>query len=217
MSCKFPYRIVLVITLGVLLLPPATRALSPADRQFLWQAANAQMSAAQASDDFLRTAEAYQKLIDAGVRNGPLFANLGTAFLQAGRNPEALEAFLRAERYAGSDPEIKAGIRTAIARLQKNDEAALPWYRIPLCWHFELGGPVRAAIATMAFALFWIALALRFLGIRRIARPLLGLALLGIVLFGSSTATTLYQETHARRPVFANGETETAPAAVTPP
>ncbi len=33
----------------------------------------------------------------------------------------------------------------------------------------------------------------------------------------SSTATTLYQENRAHRPVFANGEAETAPAAVTPP
>lgn len=217
MTCRTPSCVAAVLALGVVLLPLAVYALSPAERQFLWQAANAQMSTAQASDDFLRAAEAYQKLVDAGVHNGPLFANLGTALLQAGRNNEAREAFLRAERYSGSDPEISAGIRAALARQQKSDAIALPWYRIPLFWHFEWGAPVRAVTTIILFTLFWIGLALRFLGLRRIARSLLAIALLGIILFGSSTATTLYQETRTHRPVFTDREQEPSPAPVTPP
>mgnify|MGYP001608864109 CR=1 FL=1 len=202
---------------GVMLCILPAEASTEMERRFIWDEATTQISTARTPDDFLNAARTYQKLADAGVRNGPLFYNLGTALLKAGQYGDATEALLRSERYMGTNPEIRRNLLLASARGQKGRDVYLPWYRIPLFWHFELGGPVRAAVATMAFTHFWIALALRFLGSRRIARPLLGVALLGIVLFGSSTATTLYQETRAHRPVFANSETETAPATVTPP
>ena len=191
----------LIFAIG-LVASPSVRADRSAENAFLWQEANAIMASAHAPFDFQQAASTYQKLVDSGVRNGPVFANLGTALLQANRNAEALQAFLRAERYLGYDPEIARGIQTAIARIEKAPDAPLPWYRFLLFWHFRLSCPTRAALAAGAFSLFWIALTLRLVKWDRAARSLLILALAGLVLFGSSVVVTLYQEANAPRPLL---------------
>ena len=191
------------ILLSYFLFTLATGFASNSDeRSFFWQEANSMMASAREPADFLQAAATYQKLVDTGARNGPVFANLGAALLQANRNQDALNAFLRAERYLGYDREITRGIQTAIARIEKTPDAPLPWYRFLLSWHFRLACATRAWIAGGAFCLFWVALTFRRVGWHRLARPLLVLALVALALFGSSAATSLYQEANATRPLL---------------
>ena len=174
-------------------------ALDGSERTFIWNEANAIMAAATKPDDFRRAAQTYQKLTDAGVRNGPLFYNLGTALLQAGQYANALDALARAERYLGRQPDIRRNMSIALARKQKTPRVEWPWYRILLFWHFNLSGATRTVIAVAAFTLFWLALTLRRLGLRRGLNAVVLLSLLAIVAFGSSMATTWHQEMTAHR------------------
>ena len=168
------------------------------EHQFMWDEANARMAAARAPADFLRAADTYSKLAGAGVRNGPLFYNLGTAFLKGGRYEDAQTFLLRAERYMGRDPDIRQNLRLAMARGRKNVAVVLPWYRFPLFWHYGIPGPTRMTLAVCAFFCCWIALILGTLGPRRVGRRLLIPALAILVLFGSSILTSLHQESGAR-------------------
>jgi len=130
------------------------------------------------------------------VRNGPVFINWGIALFQAGHPAEAREAFLRAERYVGHDPEIVRSLRLTTARIEKvpEAEATLPWYRIPLAWHFALPCALRFQIALGAFILFWAALISGLFGGGRWSRRIAWAALMVLALFGSSALTTLHLE-----------------------
>ncbi len=183
----------LLILFAVGLTAVATQA-QPEEGEFLWQEANSRMQNAQSPLDFALAADIYHQMIERGIRNGPVFINWGIALFQAGHPAEAREAFLRAERYIGSDPEIARSLRLATARMEKNPEAMLPWYRIPLFWHYALPCALRFQIAAGAFILAWGALIAGFFGGGRWARRLMWLALIVLAVFGSSALTTLHLE-----------------------
>jgi hypothetical protein len=164
-------------------------------RRFIWDEANSRTGAARTPADFLAAARAYEGLVAAGVRSGPLFYNLGIALLKAGEYDAALAALLRAERYEGTNPDIERNLRLAFARGQTDRSVSLPWYRVPLFWHYGLAAPVRLTVAAVAFSLCWLALLLRFARwARGFARPLLTFAAMALILFGSSAATSLREE-----------------------
>lgn len=188
-----PAILILLGTSGLL------QAESLEEQTFLWQEAQVRMSSARTPEDFMKAAEIYQQLLDRGVANGPLLVNLGTALLKANRPEEAFSAYERAEHYQGHDPDIIRGLRLANARIQKSNEAPLPWYRTLLFWHFGLSCAWRMQIAAGAFIVFWMLLAGRITIGRKIPRALIGLVLALFILFGTSAATSIYQDAHAPR------------------
>lgn len=184
--------------LTAVLLSAAVSAAQQADslmgRRFLWNEAQARMGSARTTEAFTGAADTYRRLIETGVRNGPLFYNLGLALMQAERYEEALSGFHRAERYMGSNEDIKHNIRICLSQGDQDKATGLPWYRFLLFWHFGLPGSVRLTIALSAFAVCWLSLLLRLIGPRQTAEALLAMSLVVFVLFASSAATTLYQE-----------------------
>jgi hypothetical protein len=206
------------------LLAGICRAESDAARRFAWAEANSRMATARSQADFLSAAEPYRRLIGMGARNGPVFYNLGCALLKAGRSEEALQAFLRAERYLGATPEIRRNLSLAAAAAEKENRTALPWYRPLLFWHYGLPLRVRTTAAVAAFAALWVAAILRALGAKPFAASLFAPALAALVLFGSSAATTIHQEYGAdAEPAAADTASDAAagrpgqPAAPAPP
>ncbi|MBM4142694.1 MAG: protein BatD [Lentisphaerae bacterium] len=188
--------------------------LGETERRFRWNEANAALAAAATPEEALAAARKYRELAADGVRNGPLFYNCGTAMLRARRYDEAVALLLRAERYCGSNDEIKRNMLLAIAARDGSDDAALPWYRGLLFWHYDLGISTRIAIAVLAFAAVWPALLARAFGRARIAAPLLTTALAVLIVFGSSALATLHQERSERlNPVAVADEAEAAPKA----
>jgi tetratricopeptide (TPR) repeat protein len=170
-----------------------------AEHTFMWNEANARVASASTEQDFLSAASTYRKLADAGVKNGHLFYNIGTALLKAKRYDEAIEAFLQAERYSGSSEDISRNMRIALAAKNKDPNATLPWYRVPLFWHYNLSIFARIRIAVCAFAGFWLALLLRTAGSNRIYKPLLACSIILFALFGSSSATSLELQARSDR------------------
>jgi hypothetical protein len=183
---------------------PVTADLS-AEREFLWDEANSRMVSAQTRDDFLAASLIYRELADKGVKNGALFYNLGVALMQAGEHGQALEAFHRAERYTGSSEDIRRNLLICLAGEKQDEDVSLPWHRFLLFWHYGFSGSVRVAVAAGAFSMCWLALVAGSIGYRRFARPMLVLAFLVLVLFGSSAATTLHLERKARGAIRETG------------
>jgi hypothetical protein len=174
---------------------PALHA-QPGEREleFIWRDANSRMMRASMPEEFGGAAGAYAELVDRGVRNAPLLYNLGTALLLAERYDAAAHALWRAERYAGSSSDIRRNLRLALAGSPAEGGSALPWYRYPLFWHYGLSGECRLNMAVSAFAALWLVLLVRLRGERAFTRLALVLCLSAIVVFGSSAATTLWQE-----------------------
>jgi len=205
-----PLRSMSVILTSVLICVSVACADNPLEWRFIWNEANSRMAAARTEDDFHLAGEAYRKLLHAGVRNGPLFYNLGTALLKAERYDEAIAALLRAERYMGTTPDIRRNMLIALARRNKDETVALPWYRFPLFWHYGLAVSTRVNITVLAFAALWVSFVLRVLGFRRVFRRMMNLSLVAVIVFGSSAATSLHQEVESEISMF----TETAQKAL---
>jgi hypothetical protein len=175
--------------------PWAAFAVSSSEFVFMWDEANAKTASAATPRDFLAAADTYRQIAARGVRNGFLFYNMGLALLKAERFDEARHALLRAERYAGSNPDIRHNLQIAMAGRNRDRTVSLPWYRVPLFWHYELAARTRMSVGVFAFTVFWLSLAgFCFQPTREAARAGMALSIVVLVLFGSSLAVTFHQE-----------------------
>jgi hypothetical protein len=190
-------------------------------RAFVWEQANAQAAAATTPSNYLAAANTYNRLAADGVRNGPLFLNLGSTLVMAGDGANAAAAFTRAERHLGATPETRQGIAAALALQEGRAHADLPWSRTAFFWHYAFPCTVRAYTALGGWTLFWLGVFLyRLRGRARAPNaPLRSLSetcmLTGgliAAVFAASTLMTLADERHDNATwnarVFASGESE---------
>jgi len=198
-----------------LLLATCAGSLSHADEttaRFLWDQANTTLSSAKTPEDYLTAAHAYNRLVvQEGVRNGPLFFNLGTALLLAGDGNNAVDALIRAERFDGCTTDIRTNLRLAIALKSERQDADLPWSRVAFFWHFNIPLRIRLLIACGGWMTVFIALFLRLLAnnscpkktnssaaagarLQTAAGSCLFAGVLLLVIFGSSAVVSLLQE-----------------------
>lgn len=174
-------------------------ALDALERVFVWNEANAIMQNAKTPVDYLQAARIYQRLVDDGVRNGPLFYNMGMALLAADRYEQALNAFERAECYLGWQPDIERNMKIAAAKKSKSRTVDLPWYRLAAFWHYYLSCPQRTYIASFAFLAFWLAIILQRIGLKKATNALAGISLVVFIVFATSVAASWQMENSAAR------------------
>jgi hypothetical protein len=185
-------RGVATASLALCLAAGAARADDARARVFTWREANARLAAATEPDAFLRAAEAYAELIAQGVRNAPLYYNLGTALLLGGEPEAGLRALRRAERYGGTTWEIRRNMTCAVQAIEADPAATLPWYRVVLFWHYGPRTANRAVAAMGLYALVWLLLIRRLFGGR--LGPVFYAACAALALIGSSVLASLHQE-----------------------
>ncbi len=173
-------------------------------RAFLWEQANTQAASATKPEEYLKAAKTCNRLVADGVRNGPLFLNLGSTLVMAGDGANAIAAFARAERHLGATPETRQGIAASLALQSGRKHADLPWSRTAFFWHYAFPCPIRALTALGGWTLFWFGVLCRTLLKRRKGHALLrslsetcmltgGLI---AVVFAASTFLTLANERH---------------------
>ena len=193
-------RLLLPALLLLLMLPAnplrAAAALPEDEGRFLWDEANTALAHARTPAEFSAAARHYENLAGAGIQNGTLFYNLGTAWLQAGRYADARRALERAERYEGSAPDIRRNLLAAFGGAQKNRRPDLPWDRSVFVWHYALPCDLRALLAAVLFSLAWLLLALgRAVPAARVHWPGL-LAFAASFALATSVLTTVLAEAH---------------------
>ena len=175
--------------------------------QFESQLAMSQLMNVNTPAQFNNASLALKRIIDQGVCNAALFYNYGTTLLLAEHPQEALNALIRSERYSGTTWELRRNMLLATDQLEEDFTAPrLPWYRIPLFWHYGLPGRTRMTIAALAFLLLWPAGLLRKTRYKDTYRIIFGAALTLLILFGSSAATTIYQENHIHQTTVISDE-----------
>jgi len=174
---------------------------------FLWNQANARLMSASNAPDFAEAAVLYRSLIDSGDNSPQVFYNYGTALLFADAPDAAIDALLRAERYGGSNPDIRRNLDLAITKAR----AQPGWYRIPFFWHYGLSLHIRLEFTLAAFSGVFLCLLLRVILHRpsKWLRRLLFVCLATFALFGSSVLFSLHQNTQPLpTPVYAWEEEE---------
>ncbi len=163
--------------------------------EFESQLAMTQLLTANTPAQFDAAAKSIERVIDSGTRNAPLFYNYGTALLMAEQPQAALNAFIRSERYSGTTWDLKRNMLIATSKIDENITIpTLPWYRTPLFWHYGLSARIRTSIASTAFLMIWISILLRKTKFRKNHHIISAIAITLLIIFGSSAATTIYQE-----------------------
>jgi len=187
------------------LLPAPFLRASENTRVFLWEQANAQVASAKTPAEYLKAANTYNRLVADGVRNGPLFLNLGSTLVMAGDGLNAEAAFARAERHLGATPETRQGIAASLALKSGHTHADLPWSRTAFFWHYAFPCPMRVLAALGGWTLFWLGVFFRIIARRPPHPHALTLSLsetcmltggLIAVVFAASSLVTLMHERH---------------------
>ena len=166
---------------------------------FVWRQANATASSARTPEDFRQAALVYRELIDGGSVNGAVLYNYGTMLLFAGLSSEAVDAFERAEALDGASPELENNLDLALSAADRvahplneggwqsvDSATALPWYRVPLFWHYGVPVSVRLEAMAVMWGVLWLGMLLKFARLRRIGKVLMAVGLVGMAVFGSS-------------------------------
>ncbi len=179
--------------------------------RFYREAAETLARSARNRQDYAAAAEAYEKLLALGERDGIMLYNLGTLHLLAGNSHKAADAFIRAERYLGYRWYIAHNLAQTWEdpAAMTDEEISLPWYRHLFAWHFALGIAARLRLfITFSFAGCLLA-ALAIRGNSPAARGSAGVLFILTLLAASSALVSLFQEQQAALhslPALASGQ-----------
>lgn len=104
-----------------------------------------------------------------GVRNGPLYYNIGNAHLLLGEIGRAVLNYERARAYMPNDPNLRANLDEARRRIARRIEAPAPerFRRALFFWHDQTSPRLRWAIFSVAWAVAWLWAGVRLLGFAR--------------------------------------------------
>ena len=168
----------------------AAAAEGAAATSFSWRQAASAAAQAQEPREFRAAAMLYREMIERGDGHGAALYNYGTLLLLAGFPAESFDALSRAEALQGATPEIENNLAIACAALRKAENGkdamrqgadsgtGLPWYRVPLFWHYRVPMQVRVDWLAASWCVLWAGLLLRRLRLRRTGAAL---ALAGLV------------------------------------
>lgn len=143
-----------------------------------------------AREQFRLAVASYEKLLDSGHANAPLFCNLGHACLMGGDTGRAVHFYRRAELLDPGNVSVQAGLQQVGTLLGKHA-------RPQAAWNVEryLGPWPTLAVGLGAFALGWLCV-LGFWRTRRrwLLVPALPLIITGLFLTGSIAEHGWYEQ-----------------------
>ena len=188
-------------------LPLAAAAQGPGDVE-----AMAASNALYEDRRYEQAARSYQQLADKGYDDPALYYNLGNAYFKQGDLGRAILNYLRAERLAPRDDDVKANLDFARGQtldVLETGEAPFVRFVTGLLFRFTTGELGAAALAS--WLLFSACLLLAIVGPRRClswARPAAAAAAVLLLLGGGSLAGRLYFDSASREAVIVAEEVD---------
>jgi hypothetical protein len=156
---------ILTITVLILILLPLSFLASPCGAS---EQAHQFLSGLEAykKGDFSAAIEQFSAIVQEGVVNGPLFYNLGDAYLKNNDLGSAILWYERAQRLIPSDPDLQFNLKYARSLTKDaSEENISPLVRIFFFWRYQLTAQAIKFIAISSNLLFWL-----FLGAWRLTR-----------------------------------------------
>lgn len=132
---------------------------------------------AKSPDEYLKVADRYQKILDAGVHSWAIFYNQGNAMMKANQRGRAIAAYRQAQQLRPNDPYLKANLQYALGP----DVSVAPRRTIIghlLFWQNWIGYPSKLHLAVIVGVLtFTLGVAALFFQPKLFGR----LAIVGVV------------------------------------
>ncbi|PHQ37091.1 BatD family protein [Rhodopirellula bahusiensis] len=186
---------------------------------------------ADAKAEFALAATRYQTLVDAGVENPQLYANLGNACLQSGQIGRAIVAYERALKFHPENDSIRTRLWLARDQVNESSDLDVSWKQqaqraiAPILFRHWSSSRLRWSVISLAFA-FWAVLISLRIGrwtpeARRVAHSMVSLiaviAVCGGAIWWLSTAAISKQSTGfivADQVTVRAGDSESFPALI---
>ena len=138
----------------------------------------------------------FSKIVNAGIRNGNLFYNLGNAYLKNGDLGYAMLWYQRALKLTPDDPDLKFNHKFALTLVKDaTEDDRLPILRVVFFWQQLLSATTIQWAAIVLNLFFWIILAIQALRKKRTLKTLSYVILTVALLF---TLTAFYNYYAAR-------------------
>jgi hypothetical protein len=111
-----------------------------------------------------KAADQFESLAKSGIRSGPLFYNLGNAYLKDRQLGPAMLWYERARHLMPNDPDLRFNLQ--YARLLAKDapeESTVSWLHILFFWNFYLAESMVVLLALGFNGFFWLLLGIWYL------------------------------------------------------
>jgi hypothetical protein len=142
----------------------------------------------------------YRKILDAGIRNGKVYYNLGNTLFRLGKTGEAIQNYLLAQQFLPRSEDLEANLgyarQKAEDRIEVSSSGAL---RDIFFWYNRLSVKEMAWIFLVCNILFWSGLTLRLFLPYSAVKWLVLLSLIGAVTMGGTAAVRVISE-HREQP-----------------
>ena len=116
---------------------------------------------------YAEAVEAYESVLQSGLGSGNLYFNLGNAYFKAGQVGRAILNYERARRFLPSDPDLAANLRFAHSLTGAEVCRPLLWQRLVFPLAHRVATDQLVWLASAAYTLFFVVLALYRLWSRR--------------------------------------------------
>lgn len=132
----------------------------------------------------------FSKIVDAGIRNGDLFYNLGNAYLKNQDIGHAMLWYERALKLMPHDPDLKFNHKYVLTLVKdEKEDARLPVLRVIFFWQHLLSDKTIRRTALIFNLLFWLILSLQALFRKKILKITNNVILILTIVF---TLTSFY-------------------------
>jgi len=179
---------------------PAAGPMTPLEQSALLNEANKAFQAAldtrdqrESEANYRKAIDAYQRLVDSGIRNGKLYYNLANARFRLNDVSRAVVNYKRALRLMPGDEQVRTNLAYARSRVQDKIETSgrKALAESLFFWHFDTSLKSRATAAIALYVIVWgLLIARTLLGVRHLRWPVLAAAVLTVAL-GASCAVGL--------------------------
>ena len=204
-SGRFALALIAVVLLAAL--PLAAAAQAPGDLE-----AMAASNALYEDGRYEQAARSYQQLADKGYDDPALYYNLGNAYFKDGDLGRAILNYLRAERIAPRDGDVKANLDLARSQtLDVLETGDAPFVRFATGLLLRVTTGELGAIALASWLLFSTSLLLAMIGPRRWlawTRPVTLAATVLLLLGGGALAGRLYFDSASNEAVIVADEVD---------
>ena len=140
------------------------------------------------TEDYEAAVVEFSKIVDAGIRNGNLFYNLGNAYLKNGDVGYAMLWYERALKLIPDDPDLKFNHKYGLTLVKdEREDNRLPILRVVFFWQHLLSATTIQWAAVILNMSFWLILVQQVLRRKRTLKTL-GYVILTLALVFTLTA-----------------------------
>jgi len=204
-------RLIFIISIGALFLSPAhpvqgenqstTTFLS--HNQEIEEAVDAATSFMEAhkyynEEKYDQAASLYERIIQAGIRNGEIYYNLGNSYFKRGMLGKAILSYCLAELHLPRDEDLKANLRYArqLTKDRIEEKQFLPFIKEFCFWYSKLNLKELMTVFLIVHGLFWILAIIRTFWKKEYQNLIFLINLVLVIIIGCSLTLKMYNRTY---------------------